>query len=255
MKIIDLSKTIAYNPQDPWFMRIRVKHFSHQRSKNLIRFFIGLPAKLFPKGFTGWADDKIVSMGVHAATHIDAPWHYGPEVAGQPAKTIDEIPLDWCYGPGIVLDMRHKADLEEITVTDIEQDLVKSGATVAPGTIVLIMTGRDQYIGTREYPQRGTGMSAAATEWLIDKGVKVMGIDQWGFDLPLQHLAKKAKASNDPHLFWQAHLVGLRKEYCHMEQLVNLQALPTHGFKVCVFPLKIKGASAAPARVVAMLEE
>ncbi|MCW3463557.1 cyclase family protein [Chitinophaga nivalis] len=254
MKIVDLSKTIAYNKQDPWFMRIKIKHKSHQQSKFLIRFFLGLPARLFPKGFEGWADDKIVGMGVHAATHIDAPWHYSPTVNGAPAKTIDEIPLEWCYGEGIVVDMTHKADLEEITVADIRADLEKSGAVLKPGTIVLIRTGRDQYIGTREYPMRGAGMSAAATHWLIDQGIKVIGIDQWGFDLPLKYMAQTAKKQNRQDYFWQAHLVGQEKEYCHIEQLVNLGALPAYGFKVSVLPLKIKGASAAPARVVAIFE-
>ncbi len=234
-------------------MRIRIKHKSHRQSRALIRFFLGLPAKLFPKGFQGWADDKIVSMGVHAATHIDAPWHYAPEVGGQPAKTIDQIPLEWCYSDGVVINMTHKADFEEITLADIRENLQQTGAVIQPGTIVLIYTGRDQYIGTREYPMRGTGMSAEATHWLIDQGVKVMGIDQWGFDLPLKYMVQKAKAEGREDYFWQAHLVGQQKEYCHMEQLVNLGALPPHGFKVAVFPLKIKGASAAPARVVAMI--
>ena len=91
-------------------------------------------------------------------------------------------------------------------------------------------------------------------QWLIDQGIKVMGIDSWGWDLPLKHMMKKAKETNDPELFWEAHLVGQRKEYWHMEQLVNLDALPSQGFKVAVFPLKIVGASAAPARVVAIIE-
>jgi kynurenine formamidase len=71
----------------------------------------------------------------------------------------------------------------------------------------------------------------------------------------LRYLVKEAKRTNNPDLFWQAHLVGKDKEYCHMEQLTNLSALPANGFKVAVFPLKIKGASAAPARVVAIFDE
>ena len=97
-------------------------------------------------------------------------------------------------------------------------------------------------------------MSAAATEWLIDNGIKVMGNDSWGWDLPLPYMLKKAKESGNSEYFWEAHLVGREKEYCHMEQLVNLDALPYSGFKVAVFPLKIEGASGAPARVVAMLD-
>ncbi len=253
MQLIDLSKTIAYNKKDPFFMRVKIKHKPHRKSRMLIRFFVGLPNKLFPKNFHGWADDKIMGMGVHATTHIDAPWHYGPTVEGKPAKTIDQVPLEWCYGPGIVIDMSHKPDFEVITVDDLKDDLVKSGAVVAPGTIVLIKTGRDKLSGTPEYVERGTGMSPEATAWLIDQGVKVMGIDQWGWDLPLRYMAQEAKRTGNADYFWGGHLVGIDKEYCHIEQLVNLDALPSQGFQVAVFPLKIKGASAAPARVVAMV--
>jgi len=81
----------------------------------------------------------------------------------------------------------------------------------------------------------------------------VMGIDQWGWDLPFQAQIAKAKATGDDNLFWEAHRVGLRRPYWHMEQLTNLGALPPSGFEVMVFPLKIVGASAAPARVVAVI--
>jgi kynurenine formamidase len=254
MKIIDLSKPIQYNSGDPSFMRVKIKHKPHRKAKWLLRFF-GLPARLFPQNFIGWADDSIQKMGVHATTHIDAPWHYAPTCEGQPAKTIDEVPLDWCFGEGIVIDMQHKPDFEAITSADIQAFLQKNNLELKPKMIVLIKTGRDQHMGTKQFFTNGTGMSAEATEWLIDQGIKVMGIDQWGWDLPLPYMIKKAKETNDSELFWEAHLVGREKEYCHIEQLTNLDALPYSGFKVAVFPLKIVGASAAPARVVAMVEE
>lgn len=213
-----------------------------------------MPFRLFPKGFEGWADDTIQKMGVHATTHIDAPWHYSPTVNGEKAKTIDEIPLDWCYGEGLVIDMKHKADFDPITVADIEDFLKTHELQLNPGMIVLIKTGRDVYNGTKDFHKKGTGMTAEATEYLILKGIKVMGIDQWGWDLPLPYMMEQAKKANDPHLFWEAHLVGQHHEYCHMEQLVNLDALPYSGFKIAVFPLKIVGASAAPARVVALMD-
>lgn len=254
MKIIDLTKPIQYYPNDPWFMKVKIKHKSHNAAKWLLRF-LGLPFKLFPKNFEGWADDTIKKMGVHSTTHIDAPWHYSPTVNGKPAKTIDEIPLEWCYADGIVIDMTHKPDFEAITSDDIKSFLKKENLSLKAGMIVLIRTGRDKLIGTKEYADKGTGMSAEATHWLIDQGIKVMGIDQWGWDLPLRYLIKKAKETNNSELFWEAHLVGQHKEYCHMEQLVNLGALPYTGFKVAVFPMKLVGASAAPARIVAIFED
>lgn len=253
MEIIDLSKPIQYNKEDPWFMKVKIKHKPHKKARFLLKV-LGLPAKFFPKGFNGWADDTIKKMGVHSTTHIDAPWHYSPTTAGKKSKTIDEVPLDWCFGEGLVIDMKHKEDFDPITTEDITAFLTEHGLKLQPGMIVLIKTGRDKFNGTKDFHKKGTGMSAEATEWLIDQGIKVMGIDSWGWDLPLPYMIEKAKKEKNADYFWEAHLVGAKKEYCHIEQLVNLDALPYSGFKVAVFPLKIVGASAAPARVVAMLD-
>ncbi|WP_405269558.1 cyclase family protein [Congregibacter sp.] len=237
-------------------MRVKIKHRPHWVARWLVRA-LGLPFKLMPKDFAGWADDTITKMGVHSTTHIDAPWHYGP-TSGEgehttPALTIEHIPLEKCIGPGAVIDVTHKSDGDVITSEDIQKDLAESGAEVTEGTIVLIRTGRDKLQGTRDYWKRGTGMSAEATEWLINQGCVVMGIDQWGWDLPFHHQIDQAKKEGRDNLFWEGHRVGQRKPYWQMEQLVNLSALPKYGFKVCVFPLKLVGASAAPARVVAIV--
>ncbi|MFK7978109.1 MAG: cyclase family protein [Halioglobus sp.] len=257
MKVIDLSKPIQYNASDPFFMRVRVRHKPHHHARWIIRL-LGLPFRLMPKDFVGWADDTITKMGTHSTTHIDAPWHYGPTSrVGEddvPALTVDQIPLDHCIGPGIVIDVSHKPDGDAISVEDLQASLAKSGSEIEPGTIVLIRTGRDQFINTKAYWKKGTGMSAAATEWIIDQGCTVMGIDQWGWDLPFHYQIKQSKQAGRDDLFWEGHRVGQRKPYWQMEQLVNLDALPANGFEVAVLPLKLVGASAAPARVVAMLD-
>jgi kynurenine formamidase len=194
-------------------------------------------------------------LGVHSTTHIDAPWHYGPALlpGGERPAAIHEMPINLCFGPGVVFDMRHKPDGAEILVKDMEESLKISGAKLEPGVIALIQTGRDRYQGERDYWKLGVGMSAAATEWLIDQGVVVMGVDQWGWDLPFHHQIRKSKAANDASIFWQSHLVGRRRPYWQMEQLRGLDQLPPYGFDVAVFPLRLKNASAAPARVVAFL--
>ncbi len=253
-KIVDLSKTIRYDKREPWWMRSKISKTGHKKGGLQIRLAFGLPFKLFPKGFKGWANDTI-KMGVHSSTHLDAPWHYNETSGGEPAKTIDQVPLEWCFGQGVVIDMTEKKDFDHITVEDIEREIEKTGIEITAGTIVLIKTGNDKTAGTPEFTETGTGMSREATRFLIDKGVKVIGIDQWGFDLPLRFMAKEAARRKDPEYFWQAHLVGREKEYCHIEQLTNLDALPPSGFKVGVFPLKIEGASASPCRVVAIFEE
>src|SRR5262245_48451549 len=156
MQIIDLSKPIQFNKGDPRFMQVRIRHKKHWAAKPLV-WILGLPTRLFPKDFAGWADDTITKMGVHSTTHIDAPWHYGPMSGGKPAQTIDEMPLDKCIGPGVVLDLRNKADGDAITPADLEAALAKTGAVLDAHTIVLIRTGRDRYMGTKEFFSRGTG--------------------------------------------------------------------------------------------------
>lgn len=254
MKIIDLSKTIRDNPKAPFFLRVKVKSNKRFMTKLMLRA-LGLPFRLMPKDFDGWADDSIRKLGVHATTHIDAPVHYGKTSEGAPAEGIEALDLSRCIGRGVVLDMSHKAEGDPITVDDLKAELDRIDATIDQGTITLIRTDRDQLHNQPDFWKRGTGMSSAATEWLIDQGSRVMGIDQWGWDVPFHTHIAKAKAENNPDLFWEAHRVGVRKKYWHMEQLTNLRALPPTGFTVHVMPLKLEGASAAPARVIAILDD
>ncbi|MEA2188762.1 MAG: hypothetical protein QOK16_3773, partial [Solirubrobacteraceae bacterium] len=93
--------------------------------------------------------------------------------------------------------------------------------------------------------------TAGATRWLYDQGVRVMGVDAWGWDAPLHLQAEQAKAEGRPGIFWAAHQVDLA--YAQIERLVNLGALPPEGFTVACFPLRVAAGSAAPARVVAIM--
>jgi kynurenine formamidase len=116
---------------------------------------------------------------------------------------------------------------------------------------VMVRTGRDAFYGQLDYAARGPAVTAAATHWLYERGVRVMGIDAWGWDGPLALQAEAAKAAGRPGIFWAAHQADL--PYSQIERLCNLDALPPTGFQVACFPLRIVGASAAPARVVAIL--
>jgi kynurenine formamidase len=97
------------------------------------------------------------------------------------------------------------------------------------------------------------GVTAEATRRLYELGVRVMGIDAWGWDAPLHLQAEAAKAKGEPGIFWAAHQCDLA--YSQIERLANLAALPSSGFTVSCFPLRIVGGSAGPARVVAILDE
>ena len=136
-------------------------------------------------------------------------------------------------------------------VEDLEAGLAASHHTLEPRDIVLVRTGRDAFYGQPDYIARGPAVTAAATLWLFEHGVRVMGIDAWGWDGPLHFQAEAAKQADAPGVFWAAHQADL--PYSQIERLVNLSKLPPTGFQVACFPLKIVGASAAPARVVGMV--
>ena len=250
MRIIDLSVPLENDKSwAPWWARNRVKYQDHRLGAKAIRLLFRVPSRLLPGGL-GWANDTI-KLSTHGTTHMDAPWHYAPECDGETAKTIDQIPLEWCFANGVKFDLTGFDDGYAIEVKDLERAKVE----ISPGNIVLLQTGNDRLHGTRQYFTQGVGVSAEATRWLIERGVKIMGIDGWGWDVPLPHQARRAREQNEPGVFWSAHYVGREREYCQLERLTNLDQLPASGFKVSCFPLKVKGGSAGPARVVAIFDE
>ncbi|MCK4532554.1 cyclase family protein [bacterium] len=274
MQFIDLSSTISNETIEPIFPKIKyVKHkkggtllglasllseksFLHTL-RNLIRYCFGINrvrAKDFPDGMgLAWEDMK---LGTHTGTHLDAPWHFGPSCDGKPAKTIDEVPLEWCYGDGIVLDLRHKRPGSLITKEDIQLALQNINYDIKKGDIVLIMTGARKYAQDKKYLLAHPGMSREAVLWLVEKGIKIIGTDGWGFDRSFRRMIKEySKTKENKHL-WPAHLAGREKEYCHIETMANLDKIPKpYGFKVICFPIKLKAASAAWIRPVAIIAE
>jgi len=249
VRIIDLSVPLLQNPS-PLSM-VEIEYVNHEQGARLVGSVLGLKPDDFPEGKCAASEN--ITLSTHSGTHLDAPWHYWPTSEGQPAKTIDQIPLEWLYGNGVVLDFTHKKRGEEIDIKDFEQGLQKIGYQLKPLDIVLVMTGASKYYGEKDYAMRHAGVTRGATLWLIDHGVKVMGIDAWGWDKPIDVALEEFRAGHKEKL-WAAHYAGREKEYCHLENLANLEKLPRpHGFKVAVFPIKIANASAGWVRAVAIL--
>jgi kynurenine formamidase len=201
----------------------------------------------------GWAVETFLRLGTHSTTHVDAPYHYNSIIQGRPARTVDELPLEWFHAPGVVLDMSHKADGDPMTAAEAEAAMDAAGHELRPGDIVLVRTGRDAFYAELDYMARGPGVTAEATHWLHERGVRVMGIDAWGWDAPLHLQAQEALERGERGIFWAAHQAGL--DYCQIERLCNLGALPPTGFTVSCFPLRIVGGSAGPTRAVAILDD
>jgi kynurenine formamidase len=113
------------------------------------------------------------SMPDHGGTHIDAPRHFG--MSGIP---IDEYPLEYCYVKGICLDLRHIPAKAEITPSDLEQAVKKSGAAIPKRGTVLLCTGHHaRTFPTAAYSTDNPGVNVAATEWLARQGIVYFGID------------------------------------------------------------------------------
>ena len=252
-RIVDLSAPIvASPPETPEPLRTEIELRDHARGAQDIEALLGVPPHLLRDG-EGWAVEEFTRLGTHNTTHVDAPWHYNSTIGGERAQTIDELPLEWFFAPGVVLDFAAKADGDAVTVGEVEAELRRVGHELAERDIVLVRTGRDEFLEAPDYMIRGPGVTAEATRWLFDRGVRVMGIDAWGWDAPLNLQAERAKERDEPGIVWAAHQADL--PYCQIERLGGLAALPATGFDVACFPLKVVGGSAGPARVVGILRD
>ena len=248
--IIDLSVPIEDRAKsEPWPARI---HYSSHKDGTKIAESAGVKAEDFPGGI-GLSLEELTLI-THCGTHLDAPYHFGPTVEGVPAKTIDQVPLKWCIGNGVVLDLSQKEKSAPITEDDIKAAIEKLDYEIQAWDIVLIRTDRDKLWGSRDYPWVHPGMTREATLFLLNKGVKIIGTDAYGFDRPFTVMFEETKAG-DKGALWPAHFAGRDKEYLHLEKLANLDKLPNHGFIFMAFPILIKKASAGWVRAVALVSK
>ncbi|ELY53211.1 cyclase family protein [Natronolimnohabitans innermongolicus JCM 12255] len=256
--LIDLSIGLEDGPpSEP--MPPSIDHFGHEAgaerlAENLRELGHDVEASDFPDGMgLAWEDLEVIP---HAGTHMDAPWHYGPEVDDEPAKTIDEVPLEWCRGNAVVLDFRSKEPGEEISVADLEDTLDELDHELSPGEIVLIQTGADELWGTPEYLTQFPGMSAEGTKFLVEQGVKVIGTDAYGFDKPFTAMGERYVESGDEDELWPAHFAGREVEYCQIEKMANLDALPRKtDVPIVAVPISIEDGSGGWVRPVAFVED
>lgn len=195
------------------------------------------------------------TLTTHTGTHLDAPYHYGERTSsGAPARTICQVPLEWCHGNGVLLDLTRGPADQAVTQAEIEQALAAIGHRIEPFDIVLLRTGGDTEIGRPGYFQRFRGVTAAATAYLVERGVHVIGVDSFGFDAPFLRMLDAYRRTGDQAHLWPAHLYGREHEYCHIERLTNLGSIGQPlGFQVSCFPIKLAGADAGWCRVVALV--
>lgn len=189
----------------------------------------------------------------HGGTHIDAPVHFAEGM-----ETVDEIPLDRLTGPAVVIDVSERAMKNPDYLVSVE-DITgweKVNGVIPGGTIVLLNTGygrywpdRAKYMGTDEKGPEAVkdlhfpGLGPEAAKWLVDnRKVKAVGIDTASIDYGQSKL-------------FETHRILSKNSVPGFENVANLDELPAKGALVFALPMKIKGGSGGPLRIIALVPE
>ncbi|MFY0602450.1 MAG: cyclase family protein [Flavobacteriaceae bacterium] len=188
----------------------------------------------------------------HGGTHIDAPIHFA-----KGAKTVDQIPLENLVGPAIKIDVSANALNNPdylVSINDLMAWEEKHRMKIPDGSIVLLQTGfatyypnKVKYMGTDERGEKAVellhfpGLSPDAASWITEnRNIHAIGIDTPSIDY-----------GQSTH--FKSHVTLLSKNIPAFENLTNLHQLPEKGFTIIALPMKIKGGSGSPLRIVALL--
>ena len=258
-RFIDISVPLrAGIASDPANMLPRIDYVDHHQSAPRMAEYMGVRVEDLPEG--EYAAVENVQISTHNGTHLDAPYHYFSRMnerlvpGGEPSWRIDEVPLEWCFQPAVKLDFRHLPDGYVATPGDVQAELKRIGHTLSPLEIVVVNTAAGARYGQEGYIDTGCGMGKAATLWLLEQGVRLVGTDAWSWDAPFSHTRRRVAETGDAGLIWEGHRAGREIGYCHLEKLGQLDQLPDRGFQVVCFPVKVHRGSAGWTRAVAILD-
>jgi kynurenine formamidase len=191
------------------------------------------------------------SAAEHGGTHLDAPVHFA-----RGHRSADEIPLEQLLGAAIVIDVTKQCerDPDYRITTDDFLNWEKAHGKIDAGTIVLLRTGfgkyypdRKKYLGTDERGQAAVaklhfpGLHPDTARWLVtNRSIKAIGLDTASIDF-----GQSTK--------FESHQILFEKDIPAFENVANLDRLPARGFSVVALPMKIKGGSGGPLRIIALL--
>jgi kynurenine formamidase len=244
--LVDLSVHLGPSPSE--HVPVSIEYMPHALGGAHLAELTGVNQRDLCGGL-GWASERVCAI-THSGTHIDAPFHYAPQCAGKPTRTIDVLPLRWFIGESVCIDARGCSG--EVRVEDVLAFESRAEVRLTGKHIVLFYTGAGPHYGTSSYGESGLPISPQTVEFLCQRGVRVIGTDAWSIDPPVARMRARAAVEGGSSV-WQAHYVGRKYEFCVVEKLTNLDCLPETGFIVVCFPVKIKNGSAGWTRAVAIL--
>lgn len=225
VKLVDLTQEIFHGmpvfPLHPSTMIFT--NITHEESEKKI-------------GFPFATNNLIINE--HGPTHSDATYEYDPN-----GKFIDEMPLEYFYGPAICLDVSNVSPSRPITSKDLEDALEQSGQFIEKGDIVLLYTGHfNRSYGTEQWLTTYTGLDYDAAKWLAEKGVVNIGIDAPAIDHPEDQK-------------YSGHLICREYGLTNTENLCNLDQIAGMRFLYFGLPLRIRNGTGSPIRAVAVFIE
>ncbi|MDI5967333.1 cyclase family protein [Streptomyces sp. SL13] len=254
MRLIDLSSPVdsTFWEPDPVTHTVLspAEGARHMASEMKAHFGLDFPVETLPGG--EFLSNDTLTLTTHTGTHVDAPSHYGTASHGT-ARHIDEMPLEWFHRPAVVVDVR---DVGTGVVGErrLKEEFDRIGRYPDALDIVILHTGAYEWVGTPRYFTDFAGLDGSGVNYLLDLGVRVIGTDAFSLDAPFTHIIDTFRRTGDRAVLWPAHFAGREREYCQIERLANLAAVPSHGFQVSCFPVKIARAGAGWARAVAILD-
>jgi len=196
-------------------------------------------APRFEGGFS--FQTKAFTMNDNGPTHVDSFSHLDPR---PDALTIDQMPLELFTGPGVCLDVSAVPAQTDIEAHHLDEANAASPVKVNPGDVLLLYTGTwNRYKGERRYLTDFPGLGEGGSQWILDHGVKVFGVDSPTPDNPISRS-------------YPCHMMCRRSgKITHYENLANLDQVLGLRFTFFGFPLKLQGAHGGPTRAVAMVED
>ena len=171
-----------------------------------------------------------ISMVNHLGTHIETPYHLFKDKAD-----LGSINAEHYTGPGVLVNLKHLPPKSAISKEEVEKAVEKAGG-LKKGDIAFFNLGYSDLYGTDDY-NNSPHFSNEAICWIVEKGIKIMGVDASGVEIP----------SSEDHV---NHIALLGKNVLLIENLANLDSLPVNRFTVYAFPLCIKGMDSFPLRVI-----